>query len=61
MEMSEEIFNYQVEMEVTADGEPLQMNEFVKKMFQGTIKGMISALHIPDNNQEITFEVTLKR
>lgn len=59
--MSEDIYNYQMEMEVTADGEPLQMNEFVKKIFQGTIKGMISALHIPDGNQEIKLEVTLKR
>ena len=59
--MSDEIFGYQMEMEVTADGEPLQMNEFVKKIFQGTIKGMVSALHVPDDNQEIRFEVTLKR
>jgi hypothetical protein len=59
--MSEEIFNYQMEMEVTADGESLHTNEFVRKIFEGTIKGMISALHIPEGNQEIKFDVTLKR
>ena len=59
--MSNEIFSYQMEMEVTADGEPLKMNEFVKKIFQGTIKGMVSALQLPDGNQEITIQVTLKR
>ncbi len=59
--MSDEIFGYQMEMEVIADGETLQMNDFVKKIFQGTIKGMVSALHIPDDNQEITIQVTLKR
>ena len=59
--MPDDIFGYQMEMEVTADGEPLQMNEFVKKIFQGTIKGMVSALYIPEDNQEIKVEVTLKR
>ncbi len=59
--MSHEIFGYQMDMEVTTDGEPLEMNEFVKKIFQGTIKGMISALNLPDGNQEISIQVTLKR
>ena len=59
--MSEQIFDYKVDMELTADGEPLGMNEFVQSIFQGTIKGMISALRLPENNKEITIKATLTR
>lgn len=59
--MSDDIFNYKMDIELTADGEPLGMNEFVHSIFQGIIKGMISALRIPKDNKEITLKVNLKR
>jgi len=59
--VSEKIFNYKMEIELTADGETLVMNDFVQSIFQGTIKGMISALRIPEDNKEITLKVNLKR
>ena len=59
--MAEEIFQYKMEMEVTADGETLKMNDFVHRIFQGTIKGMISALNVPDDNKEIMLKVKLTK
>ena len=59
--MSENIFDYNIEVELTADGKSLGINDFVQSIFQGTIKGMISALRIPEDNKEITLTVNLKR
>jgi hypothetical protein len=59
--MSDKILDYHVNMEITVDGKPLGMNEFVQSIFQSTIKGLISALKIPDDGKKITLKVDLKR
>jgi len=59
--MSSKIIDYKVNFEITANGEKIETNEFVQTIFQNTIKGMISALRIPENANEITLKVNLKR
>jgi hypothetical protein len=59
--MSSKLFDYKVIFEITADGEKVDTNEFVQSIFQNTIKGMLSSLRIPENPEEITLKVNLKR
>jgi len=59
--MSEKIFGYKVEVELAADGKEIDMNEFVRSIFQRTIQGMLSAIRIPDGSKEVTLKVRLKR
>jgi hypothetical protein len=59
--MSEKIFDYKVDLEITADGRKVETNEFVQTILQSTIKGMISALRISENAKEINLKVTLKK
>jgi hypothetical protein len=59
--MSEKVLGYSIELELAADGKPIDMNEFVRSIFQSTIKGMLSALRIPEDSKEVTLKVKLKR
>ena len=59
--MPEKIFDYKVDLEISADGKKVETNEFVQTILQSTIKGMISALRIPENAKQISLRVTLKR
>jgi hypothetical protein len=59
--MSEEVFAYDVDVELSADGKVLGMNEFVRTIFEGVIKGMVSALRIPEGTEKITIKVELTR
>jgi hypothetical protein len=59
--MSEKVLGYNIEVELAADGKAIDMNEFVRSIFQNTIKGMLSALRIPEDSKEVTLKVRLKR
>jgi hypothetical protein len=59
--MSEKVLGYKIEVELAADGKPIEMNEFVHSIFQNTIKGMLSALRIPEDSKEVTLKVKLSR
>jgi|GEM_PF-823508 len=59
--MSEKIFGCKVEVKLAADGKEIEMNEFVRSIFQSTIQGMLSAIRIPDDSKEVTLKVSLKR
>ena len=59
--MSEKVLGYEIEVELAADGKAIDMNEFVRSIFQSTIKGMLSALRIPEDSKEVTLKVRLKR
>ena len=59
--MSEKVLGYKIKIELAADGKAIEMNEFVHSIFQGTIKGMLSALKIPEDSKEVTLKVKLSR
>jgi hypothetical protein len=59
--MSEHIHGYKIEVDLAADGKAIDMNEFVRSIFQSTIKGMLSALRIPEDSKEVTLKVKLSR
>lgn len=59
--MSEKVLGYKIEVELNADGKAIEMNEFVRSIFQNTIKGMLSALRIPEDSREVSLKVKLTR
>jgi len=50
-----------MDVKLFVDGEEIKLNEFVKKMFSGTIAGAVMSLRgIEENWKEIRIKVTKK-